>query len=95
MKKGAEQFDLIKVPERLSPRLAWMKKHSIKTKFFKENSGKDEFGNIMWPWYAFDPASTEDLTGDDLCGGMTENEAIAEFAIRHELNLWNEEPYGQ
>ena len=86
---------LFDVPEQLSPRLAWMKRHHVKTQFFKQNKigDKDEFGNDNWPWYAFDETSEENLFGRELCGGATEDDAIAEFARRNKLKMWNEEKF--
>ena len=76
-----------------SPRLAWMKRHRVKTKHFPDvqPGDEDEWGNNVWPWIAFDTLCEENLDATDLCGGATEDDAIAKFARRHKLRIWNEE----
>lgn len=80
--------DLFEVPEMLSPRLAWMKKHKVKTEQTPKNmvDEEDEFGNTCAAWYAMFR-----VPGKTAVGGDTEQDAICNFAKYHRLKLWNEE----
>lgn len=73
-----------------SPRLAWMKRHEIRTWFSKHIDPEDG------PWIAWlrSNAGEEDGIPRDLdaCGyGVTEDEALQSLARRHKFRLWNEE----
>ena len=73
-----------------SPRLAWLKSHHVKTKNFPEQKigDENEFGDELFPWYAFSAFAEDDV--NDFIGGATEDDAIAEYARRKGLRLWNE-----
>lgn len=81
---------LFDVPVQLSPRLAWMEKHDVQTK----NCPGDwvcEFTGLEGPcWIAW---SGKQTFGHILepCHGDTEKSAIADFAMRNGIRLWNEE----
>ena len=87
-----ELFD-IKSVKRDSPRLAWMreKKISLFATGYIEGD-EDEFGSEMFPFYAF-------VGGDDFsnveprnaAGGSTEDDAVANLAVKKGWRLWNEE----
>jgi hypothetical protein len=79
-----------------SPRLAWMKKHDVKTVF---HSGvvigdEDEFGNELFPWTASTSHGIDPKRAGDAVwcrGAETEHGAIVELAIWQGWKLWNEE----
>lgn len=80
---------LFDVPETLSPRLAWMKKHGVMT--YKSPDFEPEED----PWCAWLPENNMEELGlpEDLeqCGlGQTEDEAITALAVLHNIRLWNE-----
>ena len=73
-----------------SPRLAWVKKHEVRTWFTKS------FTEEGTPWCAWFPDNESEPGGipDDpeACGyGMTEEEAMRDLAVRYKVPLWNEE----
>ena len=76
-----------------SPRLKWLETHCVKTEHTNFTEGdKDEFGNDLWPWFAFIGATRfADANPKKRDGGATENEAIAKLAIGQGWQLWNEE----
>jgi len=89
-----EQLNMIHVEESLSPRLAWMKKNHIKVFELESVSEieEDEFGNEYGRYNV-----TVDLEN---CGairgyGMTLDEALADFASKLGIPLWNEEQYAK
>lgn len=80
---------LFAVPETLSPRLAWMRKHEIRTNFCE--SLKDS------PWCAWLPEDDFDDHGtiyngdDDSVGfGLTKDDAVIKLAKKKGIRLWNE-----
>lgn len=69
---------LFDAPEQPSPRLAWMRKHNIHVRRDPEEG----------EWVA----STQGPTGVNYWGfGETEDEAMAELALKRGWKLWNEE----
>ena len=71
-----ELFDL---PETKSPRLIWLEKHQIVTLRGKPDS---------WAaWLSARSARVEQIIGY----GESEDEAIADLAIKLGIRLWNEE----
>ena len=71
-----ELFDL---PETKSPRLCWLEKHGIVTLRGKSDS---------WAaWLKAKPTKVDQTIGY----GESEDEAIADLAIKLGLRLWNEE----
>jgi len=88
---------LFPVVESLSPRLAWMKKHhciTLKSNVepnlwlagFSEELITDP--DLRAQWMFIETASNGDSTVGE---GETEDEAIAEAAIKFNIHLWNEE----
>ena len=72
-----------------SPRLAWMKRHGVKTIKVEGElrpGEEDEFGNYVFDWYC------SGATGHQM-GGETEDEAIAAWARSANVRLWNGEGY--
>ncbi len=90
---------LFDVPESLSPRLAWMRKHGIQT--LKRDDLPCEAGR--WEAYVgdYEAAVTKTINDSDarfypdesphLAWGQTEEEAVMELAQNNEWPLWNEE----
>ena len=75
---------------------AWLKKHNVFTKKTNNQSGdEDEFGNKIFPWYAGVGSWTRPIDGEDAVGGATEQDAIANLAIKRGWKLWMEENYGK
>lgn len=73
--------NLFDIPEQLSPRLAWMKKHDIR---INKDDNRDD--KRIWR------ACGEDQDDDTFEGyGSTEDEAIVDIAKKLHLKLWNEE----
>ena len=73
-----------------SPRLAWMKRHEIRTWFSESVEPEDG------PWIAWLRSNAGDEDGIprdlDACGyGDTEEGALGDLARRHNFHLWNEE----
>jgi hypothetical protein len=73
--------ELFDVPESLSPRLAWIKKHRATVHWSEEDA---EYYAYMGSccsvdWYGW---------------GETEDDALFEMAKKRGLKLWNEEGYG-
>ena len=74
--------ELFEVPEQLSPRLKWMKRHGIYT----DHCGQIA-KHVSWKAYVLNERGGIDLSSY----GETEHEAIADLAIRLGIKLWNEE----
>jgi hypothetical protein len=84
--------DLFNVPQQDSPRLAWLKRHNVRTQKTDNKIGdEDEMGNKLFPWYAFVGADMMRTDSRDITGGETEADAIANLAIKRGLRLWMEE----
>ena len=87
---------LFDVPETLSPRLAWRRKHSVCSYFTKEFAGRQDTPTPM-PWAAWvggldDYLEIMEWEGDDGFGyGDSEDEAFCNLAIKYGLRMWNEE----
>lgn len=85
----SELFDAQMV-EGKSPRLRWMEKHNLVTHDFGEGGESPETGMEYKRWVC--RVQEPDLTERD-CGaqGDTEADAIADWANRNNVRLWNEE----
>ena len=83
---------LFDMPEQLSPRLAWMKAHCVKTEHTEfTTDDEDEFGNRMFPWYAFIGVLHFGDARDSQCaGGETEDEALVALAIKKGWPDWRQ-----
>ncbi len=82
--------ELFSIPEVLSPRLAWIKKHEIRTHHHEHSE---------MPWAAWLPAHDyskehsgcyHPAHGDQAGFGMTEEEAVIDLAKTQRMPLWNE-----
>ena len=77
-----------------SPRLAWIKRHHIKVIELESVSEieEDEFGNEYGRYnVTLDYESEQTVRGY----GMTLDEALADFASKLGIPLWNEEQYAK
>jgi hypothetical protein len=82
---------LFPIEETLSPKLAWMKKHSVSTR-------RNQYGGPE-PWEAYVGDYTEAVedvgangeTSIRMAYGDTEMDALANLAIQNGWLLWNEE----
>jgi hypothetical protein len=89
--------DLFPIPETPSPRLAWMKKHSLSSRHYSkvEIGFEDEFsGERIYPWivYSVPFQAGGQFCGDSVAaGGDTEDEALTNWAKANGVKLWNEE----
>lgn len=85
--------ELFEIPESLSPRAAWIKKHKIEFLHCPEHDGRneDEFGHELYPWNCWSPSFDEPPYPRFVGQGMTQDDAIAEWAKFHRVRLWNEE----
>lgn len=76
---------LFPVPETLSPRIAWIQRHGVKT-FHSTGQPPEEY-----PWAAW--LMSDEVGGlprfDSYATGATEHDAIAELARFKGLKLWN------
>jgi len=78
--------ELFSIPEVLSPRLAWMRKHKIEA--FQNG---ELWGESEGTWAATQTVGK--ILGLDACQwatGPTEDEAICNLARKLNLRLWNE-----
>lgn len=79
----------------LSPRLAWMRNHRVKTHEFTNDPNNERTLNHVCfsRWLAFSPRMPhhEDDDRTRWAGGETEDEAIVNFAKLMGWKLWNEE----
>lgn len=89
--------ELFNLPESKSPRLLWLEKHGIKVidnGIDYEDGDECEFsGDQLYRYCAHDLQGEGDpvLFFDHLTGwGHTAEDAIFDFAKKHELKLWNE-----
>jgi hypothetical protein len=92
--------ELFSLPETLSPRLEWLREKNVQTKRFPfiTPGDEDEFGNDLFPWYAWTSGSHGETTFENSAplnraGGNTEQEAIRNLAVKREWRLWNEKTY--
>lgn len=70
----------------LSPRLAWMKRHRIHT---RESLIAFKPGCF---WQAWIERVRDELPGEiNSAVGATEHDAMADLALRFDIELWNEE----
>lgn len=74
---------LFDVPPQDSPRLAWMKRHGVVTWMVQ--------GCDVDPWCASTEEQVKKCDTEGLGTGDTEDDALADFARRRNLRLWNEE----
>jgi len=75
--------ELFDIPETLSPRLAWLKKHGIFT-----NSEFFDDSDEEYRWGAWLEGCQDYLrTGH----GDTEDDALVDLAKKQNLKLWNEQ----
>jgi hypothetical protein len=79
----------------LSPRLAWLEKHGLETEHVcDEPFESPETGRDITPWVCRSRARRMNgghFAPNEIGGGMTEDEACADFALAAGIKLWNEE----
>ena len=76
------------VPEVLSPRLAWMKRHEVIT-YHGMSGWYAAFKCHAYDYYFLQETCAH---GGSRCGfGNTELEALTDLAVRTKTKLWNEE----
>jgi len=87
---------LFEIPEQLSPRLAWIKEHQVRT---HHKPGTDPETSYWLPWSAWLPkhdfSPTERgcfaLAYEHFVGyGLTEEDAIIDLAKVEKIKLWNQ-----
>ena len=79
--------ELFSLPEQLSPRLAWMRKHKINTHYI-------EWSRKHWAWTGnIDPSKLLNDAPADAYFAVagTQEEALADHAKIRGIKLWNEE----
>lgn len=79
--------ELFEVPQHLSPRLAWIKRHRVVV----ERVNAETSGGFKWICRTEHPPLAGFWPPNSIGGGETEDEAIADFAIAAGIRLWNEE----
>jgi hypothetical protein len=82
--------DLFQIEETLSPRLAWMKRHGIKTSHVPVSSDtEDELsGEEVLPWMAYTGVAYS--LSPKHAFGETEEGALINLAIRFHIPHWND-----
>jgi hypothetical protein len=68
-----------------SPRLIWLEKYRLHT-HLSTMVGEDED-----PWNCWSGKLAEAIEEDAVATGRTEHDAIAEWALKNHVRLWNEE----
>lgn len=77
-----------------SPRLAWMKRHGLKTwptRGWVGDTTCPETGADIRQWNAARDGHEPGMIHAPVCSADTEDEALAELALKLGLKLWNEE----
>ncbi len=76
-----------------SPRLAWKKKHSVETEKLERAGDEDDNGDTIPQWVCRIKklANGARYFPNQIAGGDTEDEALAEYAAKNSIPLWNEE----
>lgn len=87
--------DLFQIEPTISPRLAWMKNHNVRTHEFK-NDPKDErtcnhLGFGRWIAFVGKSVPPNEDSNRIWCNGETEDEALVNLAKGMKWKLWNEE----
>lgn len=78
--------ELFNVPVVKSPRLKWLEKHGVTTRradHVVSADEEDDFGHRVHQWTA--------SNGVHMRGGLTENDALAAWALAQGVKMWNEE----
>ena len=81
---------LFDVPPQDSPRLAWMKIYDIHTQDTGQEGECPEMGHDFKRWGCWSGDMGDAMASDEFSEGDTEGEAIADWAKRHGVLLWNE-----
>jgi hypothetical protein len=74
--------ELFEIQEVLSPRAAWLKRHDVQTLF---SAGCDD------PWSAWSGPLAAAVENETFATGLTAEDAVVQWAIKHGVRLWNEE----
>lgn len=92
----SEELFGVEVGTGKSPRLRWIERHGLKTKFDPDWSpgDEDDLGREKFPWYVARTGAniTADFTNARTFGGATEDDALAAWARANGHRMWNEEP---
>lgn len=74
--------ELFEIPESLSPKLKWLKKHSLRTHHDPEMEDcpeSPETGKTIFPWVCVLAGKTYHANSTNYGEGRTEDEAIADY----------------
>jgi hypothetical protein len=87
---------LFDVPKMESPRLKWIKRHRITINNIAEKPDEEcpETGEIIPQWVCYQGTNAywrDGMLNRRTGCGNTEDEAIADWAIKNRKRLWNEE----
>ena len=92
--------ELFSIPQTLSPRLKWLKKHAVHTHFDEGVTPGEECevsGERLYPWCAL-TGEVQTNIADAIFAeegrvgyGDTEDDAIYDLATKRGWRLWNEE----
>lgn len=75
-----------------SPKRKWLLAHNLCTYHTEFEEGtEDDFGNPVGPWTCCGAERPDDVLFGRAGTGQTEQDAIADYAVKHKLKLWNEE----
>ena len=89
--------ELFPIPESLSPKLAWLKKHGLVTHYFEvlqEGAESPETGEELYPWTCMDrrPNPNHSIKEGIVGVGETEEEACMDYARKNDILHWTLEP---
>lgn len=84
--------ELFPVPVSLSPKRAWLKRHSLRTDFDPRFDSQPlqespETGAEIYPWICSHWSGNTELPGV----GMTEDEAIIDWCRKNDVQHWTQE----
>jgi hypothetical protein len=79
-----EQFELLSVEPRNSPRMEWIIYHCVSTRHFSVEEG---YKNDWAAW----SGNVEVNDDSNTVFGTSEHDAIVNLALRHGWKLWNED----
>ena len=95
---SVEQLTLLDAPETLSPRLAWMREHDVKTRELLTDGQEDELtgnsGPLWAAWHGDEPTTIVTRSRAQMLAryvlATTEQGAVDRLAERNGWKLWNE-----
>lgn len=85
--------ELFDIPESLSPKLAWLRKHALRTDYdprFDTSPLQEspETGADIYPWMCGEQAQHSDRPGF----GMTEEDACIDYCRKNDITHWTLTP---